>query len=67
MKQIVPSIIWLVSIVVWLLLVLWTGLVRTAGGIARGLRSASRRQPLSAPPRSRTGDPPADLGREARG
>ena len=67
MKQIVPSIIWLVSISIWLLLVLWTGLVRTAAGSAEYLRCVlRRRQPPASRRPSRPADAAVDLGRECR-
>ncbi len=67
MKQIIPSIIWLISIVIWLVLVLWAGLVRTAAAAGTRLRSVLRRDKLLHARRSSIHDAPVDLGRETRG
>jgi len=49
MKQIVPSIIWIVSIVVWLVMVLCTGCTRALRAVAaRLLNAAALRKPSAA-------------------
>ena len=48
MKQIVPSLIWVVSIIVWLILVLCTGVLHALRGLAVRLPGAPGRRKAAA-------------------